>query len=369
MGVTRTGDLLKKSVVEELAQPDFDKKFKDEKLVVDLFGSFFADVRRLCMVKNYHALAALLRQRLIGEDITIVIDGKPTIQKAATHDKRKVKIDAAQKRYQTALKAAHDAKRRRPRHYKAIHKARVDAFRFTDEHKIGMKKAFETVGFKVVIAPGEADVYIGSLTGSFVAVSADSDVCFYRNVQRCVRPIRAGHVYKYNLITKESLMLVAKLSSNGLVALAILSGNDYDKNVRGYGINKVKNLLQTFEGGGVRTVEELVELFRKRLHVEQTFANSISIFEYQKEDFVDAAPVSSKEFDECEADLVALNNKKNEQANKKYDTDETERPKVKHRKPYQYQEYPKNKAPPVPPAEVKEAKTVYTTGKSAHKES
>ena len=124
-----------------------------------------------------------------------------------------------------------------------------------------MKTAFEIAGYQVLCAEGEADLLLsntGLEKGGICVISFDSDFAFRRGITLWWRPrFRDGKLFVQTIDREEALCSLG-LTESKLVALAILSGNDYtQRTVHGVGMMKCLDELKkaSVEGSFWKMVE------------------------------------------------------------------------------------------------------------------
>ncbi|TPX40592.1 hypothetical protein SeLEV6574_g06539 [Synchytrium endobioticum] len=214
------------------------------RIYVDILGCFYTEILR-CVERSQptrpYDFAPLIHnlQSIFPEDRTVfVLDGALTSAKSETSMKRhrewaKV-VDELDKVAATMEQTADDGKRRMPKSFY--------------EKLDRLKKAFKV---DPVMAPGEADVFIGrAATHLDIVVSVDSDLFCYKIVKTMVKPTRHRGQYILNVLDKSLALRKMGLNADDLVVLAVVSGNDYESNIPGKAIvTNVKIFLKIKEKG------------------------------------------------------------------------------------------------------------------------
>ncbi|TPX38557.1 hypothetical protein SeLEV6574_g07740 [Synchytrium endobioticum] len=127
------------------------------------------------------------------------------------------------------------------------------------EDKQDLEKLLTKAGFEVIIAEGEADVYIGAhALAQDIIISADSEMAFYEGVQTLAMPKFTRGGYISQLVKKK--LSGACLEPFALPVLGIVSGNDYVPNVPGLAIRKNVELLKQLQTHQ-RTSKELLDAY------------------------------------------------------------------------------------------------------------
>ncbi|GAB5590856.1 hypothetical protein Unana1_05756 [Umbelopsis nana] len=171
------------------------------------------------------------------------------------------------------------------------------AFKVNDSMKdIFVQKARES-GWSINVCEGEADVTIGGLQLSEhdVVVSGDSDLFFYPGVHRVLRPMKRGIFHMY---VKPEVLQTLKLTSLQWQCLGIVSGNDYDPNIRGMGIGTNYAIIQSIEWG---TIKETVESYLLHEEVKKKNKNG------------GAFQIASKVFGTATQELITSTDSKNDE--------------------------------------------------------
>ena len=125
-------------------------------------------------------------------------------------------------------------------------------------------------------APMEADVWIASQENVHV-LTTDSDYLIHENVLALHRFRLSNFSKKITILSTERRSILKKLGilSQTLTALGIVSRNDYDTNVAGFGLVKNFEKLKLLEGN----VQRILFRYCKDMHNNSnSFQNSISIF-------------------------------------------------------------------------------------------
>ncbi|KAH8548982.1 hypothetical protein BGW37DRAFT_522888 [Umbelopsis sp. PMI_123] len=126
-------------------------------------------------------------------------------------------------------------------------------------------------GWTIIECIDEADVHIGSLTltDEDVVVSGDSDMLFYDSVQHVLRPV-AKMVYHY--YSKTDITTLLNLISLQWTSVGIVSGNDYDPNVWGYGIARNCKLIRSISATTVAgIIKEYLEKIERNSLAEKLY--------------------------------------------------------------------------------------------------
>lgn len=175
------------------------------------------------------------------------MDGALSQEKAETHQKRAATLEKNTKKLRNLVEGLIGSEKKRFSRavWRSVEKrtdqcSGLEPFRFPEQ-------------INQVNAPFEADVYIGRQPANVLAISNDSDLIYQPNRAFVARPVRDGKsaLFKvifyinFKLYCKTDILAKLDLSQNAFTALGIISGNDYCRNVPGYGIKKNLIILQT----------------------------------------------------------------------------------------------------------------------------
>ena len=307
MGVKGTHFFLKKrgltpSFVENVAS--LSSVFKDPITIhVDLLGTFYPTILTNFFRHDISMAAKLLVNHLnatLPKNISsLYIDSGRTKEKKCTSEKRQQTKEKDQKKTERLLRIAEgkaaQGRRISGSQMDAIFRSARRAFELTPKM---MQEIFETAkedGWSIVQCDGEADVHIGSLdlTANAVVVSGDSDLLFYENIHHVLRPTKQG----YFLYKKSDILELLNMTSPQWTCVGVVSGNDYDPNIKGLGIatncTLVKNIKQDTVKDILTGYLELDSV--KEENQEKTaFSNAYKVFGTKKQELV-AAVVETSE--------------------------------------------------------------------------
>jgi 5'-3' exonuclease len=165
-------------------------------------------------------------------------------------------------------------------------------------------------GYQVRVAFGEADVSIAAKT-KVLAISTDSDMFFAPNVLLCAKPF-FGSTVSFQVMTRSKVLRTLDISNSCWTALAVVSGNDYVPNIRGYGIAGNYRILKQF--GSTQSIEGLVNCYCSYIKVQNCFGTAISVIVHQEETTLESASDNFisrlNDFDWCSMDESAAANVK-----------------------------------------------------------
>jgi hypothetical protein len=269
------------------------------KFHVDLLGSFYpAFLSKFFLHEPQVAASIVLKQleKSCPKDRTVLyLDSGRTEEKEITIKKRVVATEKNAKKLISHLesmdKKTNEGRRVSGSEIGNAFKLARNAFRLTERMKTIFKNQAEESGWSIYVCVGEADVTIGGMTlgEEDVVISGDSDLFFYPGVSRVLQPVKRGI---YNLYVKSEMLQTLKLSSLQWQCLGIVSGNDYDNNVRGMGIVTNYTILQNIQRITVKeTVSNylLNEEVKKKNKRKITFQTACKVFDTATQELMSAA--------------------------------------------------------------------------------
>ncbi|TPX41262.1 hypothetical protein SeLEV6574_g06185 [Synchytrium endobioticum] len=235
------------------------------RFLVDLLGSFFRVLKRDDSISHW-SLISVLKELLPMDRTVVVLDGVAREAKFETSCKRRDisrhsldKLDRAA----TKLEQAVAGGRYRMPHafWQRIDRLKSSCNNVTMEDKQDLEKLLTKAGFEIIIAEGEADVYIGAhALAQGIIISADSDMAFYEGVQTLAMPKFTRGGYIFQLVKKQQVLERLGLEPFALPVLGIVSGNDYVPNVPGLAIRRNVELLKQLQTHQ-RTSKELLDAY------------------------------------------------------------------------------------------------------------
>ncbi|KAF9985224.1 hypothetical protein BGZ65_011431, partial [Modicella reniformis] len=126
------------------------------------------------------------------------------------------------------------------------------------ETKVALTEVLREQGWQVHLCPGESDTCI-SQQDSAVVVSTDSDYLF-RDIKALIRKDPRSHG-KYTLYSIDDMVAALGMQRNGWKVVGMTSGNDYSKNIPGFGIRTNYNTVSSINTMPATTVHELLEVY------------------------------------------------------------------------------------------------------------
>ncbi|KAK3840737.1 MAG: hypothetical protein J3R72DRAFT_422603 [Linnemannia gamsii] len=288
---------------------------------IDLLGTYGAFIRQTMM--DDLSISGLTLGRKLGYHVasrfrpditTLYMDGDAPDQKSKAHTQRAEGRLKALREIDTLLekmRSKSEAGKWTPKTtIHAISKKLAAIFRMDPQYKADFIKGLEEAKCNVVVCRGEADTAVAEAIGenpvvvvddvsyTRVAVSSDSDLLGYRAVSLVLRKLSGAAGSGFRLYRKERLLDVLGLSTiQQLETLAIISDNDYDGNLRGYGwATNVKYIKET-PTSRVNHTLDLLDHYIQRVNSDKTEQDHItrSAFASSIEVFLDLSPTYRNE--------------------------------------------------------------------------
>ena len=217
-------------------------------ICVDM-GFYWCKMRNLLFHDNIAAMATLIHGHFQGiANVTLVFDGsRSSTQKSNTAAKRfqlaEGKLLELQKLAATVTRAG-KVQRAKWQKAKKLCKA---CFRPTSEQINLLMAALVELEMSVVRAKAEADVWIAEALGTNplnIALSVDGDLLAHLSVNNWIVPKVTKGTLVVKVYRKTSILEKLRLTPAGFTALCAVSGNDYDKNLKGYGLGRNLTIIR-----------------------------------------------------------------------------------------------------------------------------
>ncbi|CAO3676648.1 unnamed protein product [Umbelopsis ramanniana] len=294
MGVNGTHSFLKKRGLsaQALSSPIIESV---NKMVID---NFFLQVPNVAAKLIFTKLGYIF-----SVDRTILyLDGGRTKEKKETAERRRnVKEKDIRKLNAMFRVAEGKAAQGQPisaSQYDALRCLSRRTFTLTDSMKETLVQKAREEGWNMVACEGEADVHIGGLDldETDVVISGDSDLLFYPRVQQVLRPMKDG---SFHLYQKSNVIAVSNVTALQWTCVGIVSGNDYNRNIKGFGIGTNCKLISKLKGNDITQVIALylkIDRVSNSIEGKVTFDNAIKVFGSQQQELL-MRPLENQEED------------------------------------------------------------------------
>ncbi|KAF9552599.1 hypothetical protein BGW38_009451, partial [Lunasporangiospora selenospora] len=255
------------------------------KIRVDVCGSYFSTISYAygCSHPNVNDSHRLLERQLISlgdkDKLVLYVDGYPAAEKADTHHLREQRRVQASERANSALDKLNARletnKRIRKHHIGSAKKAIKSAFYWTMDSRQAFVEFMASQGYNITLCLTEADVQIAAdCNEDDVVVTGDSDLLFYESVRVVCRPLGRGASRRFGHYHKAGILETLCLTSTQLVALAVISGNDYTNNIPSLGIETNHKLIMNLRYQDVvSTVQQYLILPTVRRKIDKDEKN------------------------------------------------------------------------------------------------
>jgi hypothetical protein len=229
----------------------------DSKFRVDLLASFYPQIRYYYLNDPSTFPQAIERHliscELLKETSVLYLDGISPVEKQHTNtlrqDKRIIAMEGAEdciRDMEKSLEGGHSP--RKPTFKKLETKLR-DAFYLGQDSRMVLATYLRGQGWSLPDIASEADVDIArDFKPGDIAVSQDSDMAAYENVETILRPLPRRRFLKYEMavVAKHHL----QLSRVQLTVLCCVSKNDYITNLNQMGIRTNYGIIKTISEDG-----------------------------------------------------------------------------------------------------------------------
>lgn len=228
----------------------------DRKGLVDVL-SFFSVIRN---AYSYYApdVAHTILERHLSRfgsksNLILYIDGGPAQEKQDTAKLRKDARDKATNKCIASLEILDaiiksDDPKPRKRHFTDVKASLASSFYWTSTDRDSFILYMKGAGWSVRLCETEADLAIAvDCRPNDVVISADSDLLAYESVSTLWRPISRLSILEYKLA---DVCLALEITRKQLAALAIVSHNDYNKNIYSLGPATNYSIIRSIDNQG-----------------------------------------------------------------------------------------------------------------------
>lgn len=234
------------------------------KIRVDVCGSQHSLIRSL--YNQHHATADAntninithhrLEQQLLKfgnkSELVLYVDGLPAREKANTHafreSLRQRALEEADRHMQMLETRFQDNKRIKKHHITKVSKYLNRSFRWLLDYRRSFCQYMAERGYDIVLCHTEADVRLAADCREMdIVVTGDSDLLVYRTIPEVWRPVKQGGLRRFEVYKKSSVLGAVDLSDIKLIALAVVSCNDYNKNIPALGIKTNYKLIKDLD--------------------------------------------------------------------------------------------------------------------------
>ena len=222
---------------------------------IDLLSRF--SVIRNAYTNNSIEQAHLILEKDIArfgtkENSVIYVDGVQAVEKEQTalvrQDARKKAGDRCEKSLNVLEERISKALKVRKRHFSDVKTSLAETFYWSLSMRDSFVDYMTRAGWTVEACLTEADVAIArDCRPGDIVISADSDMLAYSTISVLWRPVSRGLILVYNI---SDLCQVLGLSRIQLTALAVVSNNDYGKNIYSLGPATNYSLIKSVEKTG-----------------------------------------------------------------------------------------------------------------------
>jgi hypothetical protein len=207
----------------------------------DVLGTCFVDIRSAYTSQPQDVANTILREKIepYGHkgNMTLFIDGPQAVEKSLTAQTREAKRSKAMEELSKSLDVYESrldgGLRLRKQHFVAIRTGFSSSFYWSQESRQNFAKYMQELGWTVVICDTEADVRIAREAQiNDIVISKDSDMMGYASVKNLWRPVSDNCIPVYKIT---DVLLTLGISGTQLTALAVVSRNDYQRNIYSLG--------------------------------------------------------------------------------------------------------------------------------------
>ncbi|KAI3653511.1 hypothetical protein MP228_001458 [Amoeboaphelidium protococcarum] len=272
------------------------------KIMVDFNGTFYRHLRRIYnrsknpleagihLVKTALPLNQMVmvqgEARPIKDIVTLVFEGEQTCEKSQTSLKR---VNARLKqilKLRNCLENLPVDKKVSKAKWCMIGKLERSTWHFKADDASNLQQELKIAGYNVEVACGEADVHIAKCKDPVVAVSFDSDLFMHKNVLVAAKPTFDCGLLKFFVLDRKVVCDKLNLTNSAWVALAVVSGNDYSDNVKGFGFGRNLKIIRKLMEAGHSDVKSIVSQYQSVMEVGPIFCQALRVFDSNQESLI-----------------------------------------------------------------------------------
>jgi hypothetical protein len=212
---------------------------------LDVLGTLFRTISNAYASNPPYIAHSILQNEIerygTQENLILYLDGPPAEEKRATtdlRDKARLKaLDDLGSNLDTFDKKLNESSRIRKQLHISIAKGFQKSFYWCLDIRQEFAEHMRHLGWRVQVGPTESDVAIArAAEDGDIVISGDSDMMAYRSITTVWRPVSNDLILVYNI---PDVLKTLQISRVQLTALAIVSKNDYSRNI--YGLGPVTN--------------------------------------------------------------------------------------------------------------------------------
>jgi hypothetical protein len=224
--------------------------------VMDVLGTCYMTIRNSYSHNPDNVAHGILEKAISrfgsSQGMILVIDGDQALEKRGTALERELirtkALDRTTASLETLETRVATGQRLRKSHFGKVRSGLASSFYWSKEHWAGFAQYMRGKGWIVLIADTEADVAIAiEAQPGDIVISGDSDMLAYNTINTLWRPVSGGLVLVYFIPT---LLRSLGITRSQLTALAIVSKNDYGKNIFSLGPATNYEIIKSINGAG-----------------------------------------------------------------------------------------------------------------------
>jgi len=253
MGVDRLWPFLQKKGYNPL--PQHPSAPPHHTIRIDVLGALYANIRRAYSRSpelGHPILENAVAKFGAKDNIVLYLDGVPSKEKETTHRQRCLRrnkaLQLADKHLDELSQRIELGARVRKRHFVNVRKTLAAAFHWALEDRRSFAAYMNERQWNVVLSSTEADLSISiDYQPGDIAVSKDSDLLVYGNIENIWRPISRDRVLAYHI---PDVLVTLGLTRGQFTALGVVSKNDYDTNIASLGPESNFTIIKNLVGMG-----------------------------------------------------------------------------------------------------------------------
>ncbi|KAG0013179.1 hypothetical protein BGZ82_002274, partial [Podila clonocystis] len=267
--------------------------------------SFYSVIRNAYSHHTPEKAHSILEQHLLRfgskSNLILYIDGEPALEKQDTAKHRKESQEKATIKCMESLDKLEviiiNSVKPRKRHFTDVKTSLATTFCWSLQHRQSFIEYMKQAEWSVRVCKMEADVAIAvDCQLGDIVISADSDMLAYGSVSTLWRPISKYLVLTYKLA---DVCLQLGLTQNHLTALAVVSSNDYSRNIYSLGPATNYSIIKSLDAQDMKSIVTAylghITVSTKNM-MSETFNASLRVFVNMKQTPIGPQYASTPDF-------------------------------------------------------------------------
>lgn len=210
--------------------------FKNKKIVIDINNYLYRFLKNDCYIPSLYEMCALLK--FYNIEPIFVFDGIPPEEKTEKILKRREERNEAILKYNRIKELYHETNDKKLLPY--LKNLNKKTLKLTNQHFRDAKTLITLMGYKYIVAEGEADTLCASMViyeDAYACMSEDSDMFLLG----CPRVLKYFSVIKHSVVEYDlqKILVCLHMSFDDFQKICILTGTDYTMHMNSQKISTI----------------------------------------------------------------------------------------------------------------------------------